>query len=122
MKNLAKILVVEDEELTSRMIEFVLKKNNYSIIKAEDGGKAIELFDQEQPDLVITDIMLPFRSGMEVAHHIKTNSPKTPVIVLSSLGDEETTVEEAFKLNVDDFIGKPFSPNELLLRIKRLLR
>lgn len=117
-----KILVVEDDELTLKIVDFVLKKNNFEVITAKDGADAIKRFDKIQPDLVIADIMLPYKSGLEVAHHIKTKSPNTPLVILSSLGEEESTVEDAFELNVDDFISKPFSPNELLLRVKRLLR
>lgn len=117
-----KILVIEDEELTLKIVDFVLKKNNFEVIIAKDGSDAIKRFDRIRPDLVISDIMLPFKSGLEVAHYIKNKSPNTPLVILSSLGEEESTVEEAFQLNVDDFISKPFSPNELLLRIKRLLR
>ena len=74
------------------------------------------------PNLVITDIMLPLKSGLEVINYIKQNHTEIRVIALSVLGEEETTVEEAFKLGVDDFIAKPFNPNELLLRIKRFLQ
>ncbi|SDG81884.1 response regulator transcription factor [Psychroflexus sediminis] len=117
-----KILVIDDNKLTLKIICFVLEKNDFEIIIAEDGIEAIEKFDEVKPDLVIADILLPFKSGLEVAHHIKTKSPETPVVVLSALGEEESTVEKAFEFKVDDFISKPFSPNELLLRVKRLLR
>lgn len=117
-----KILVVEDDQLTLKIIDFVLKKNNFEIIISKDGTDAIKRFDEIKPRLVITDIMLPFKSGLEVVQHIKANSPQTPVVILSSLGEEETTIEKAFEFGVDDFISKPFSPNELVLRIKRLLK
>ncbi|MBZ9778441.1 response regulator [Psychroflexus sp. CAK8W] len=116
-----KILVIDDNKLTLKMICFILEKNDYEIITAEDGIEAIEKFDEFNPDLVIVDIMLPFKSGLEVTHHIKSKSSETPVVILSALGDEESTVEKAFEFEVDDFISKPFSPNELLLRVKRLL-
>ncbi|MFH6967740.1 response regulator transcription factor [Flavobacterium sp. FlaQc-28] len=74
------------------------------------------------PDLVITAIIIPFKSGLEIIHYIKENFKNIPVVALSSLGEEQNTVEEAFKLGVDDFIAKPFNPDELLLRIKRFLQ
>ena len=73
------------------------------------------------PDLVITTIIIPLQSGLEIISDIKQNFKDIRVIALSSLGEEENTVEEAFQLGVDDFIAKPFNPNELLLRIKRFL-
>lgn len=117
----SKILVIEDDTLTLKFIDFILKKNNFDIVVAKDGSDAINRFMKIKPDLVITDIMLPFRSGLEVVQYIKSVSPQTPVVILSSLGEEESTIEKAFEFKVDDFISKPFSPNELILRIKRLL-
>lgn len=117
-----KVLVVEDDQLTLKIIDFVLKKNNFEIVVSKDGADAIKRFDKIKPDLVITDIMLPFKSGLEVVQHIKTTSPDTPVVILSSLGEEESTIEKAFEFKVDDFISKPFTPNELVLRIQRLLK
>lgn len=117
-----RILVVDDNNLTLKIISFILEKNNFEIIIAKDGNEAIKQFDEVKPDLVITDIMLPFRSGLEVSQYIKNASPEIPVVVLTALGEEESTVEKAFEINVDDFLGKPFSPNELLLRVKRLLK
>ncbi|MFD0931132.1 response regulator transcription factor [Psychroflexus salinarum] len=117
-----KILIIDDNDLTLKLIRFILEKNNFEIVIAKDGIEAIKKFDQTKPDLVLVDILLPFKSGLEVAHHIKSVSSQTPVVVLSALGDEESTVEKAFEFEVDDFISKPFSPNELLLRVKRLLK
>ena len=117
-----KILVIDDSKLTLKLICFILERNDFEIVTAEDGNEAIEKFDESKPDLVIVDILLPFKSGLEVTHHIKSKSSKTPVVVLSGLGDEEYTVEKAFESEVDDFVSKPFSPNELLLRVKRLLK
>ncbi|WP_431244829.1 response regulator transcription factor [Flavobacterium sp. P21] len=82
---------------------------------------ALERIPVILPDLVITTIIIPLKSGLEIINHIKKNFQNIRVIALSSLGEEENTVEEAFELGVDDFIAKPFNPNELLLRIKRLL-
>lgn len=116
-----KILVVEDDLLTLKFLDFILKKNNFDIVVSKDGADAIERFIKINPDLVITDIMLPYKSGLEFAQYVKSVSPHTPIVVLSSLGEEESTIQKAFEFKVDDFISKPFSPNELVLRIKRLL-
>lgn len=115
-----KILVVEDDELMIKILQFILKKEGYQITISKDGLNAIERIPIIEPDLVITDVMLPYKSGLEVINFIKSNYKDTPVIVLSALGEEERTVVEAFKLGADDFIAKPFNPNELMLRVKRL--
>lgn len=115
-----KILVVEDDEMILRTLEFRLKKDGYVISVARDGKEALEKIKNNIFNLVITDLMLPFVTGMEVLSHIKSKHPELPVIVLSG-ADEEGTIMDAFKLGADDFIAKPFSPGELTLRVKRLL-
>lgn len=117
-----KILIVEDDNMTIGILKFILSKEGYELLIAKDGLNAIERIPEEMPDFVLTDIMLPLKSGLEVIQFIKEHHSKIPVIALSLLGEEESTVSEAFKLGVDDFITKPFSPTELLLRIKRLLK
>lgn len=115
-----KILIAEDDVLMIKILEFILKKEGYQVTSCKDGLSAIEKIPVIIPDLIITDIMLPFRSGLEIINYSKENFENTPVIVVSALGEEEGTVVEAFNLGADDFVSKPFNPNELLLRIKRL--
>lgn len=120
MSNPKKILIVEDDELMIKILQFVLKKEGYQLTVAKDGLNAIERIPIIEPDMVLTDVMLPYKSGLEVVNYIKENFPNMPVIVLSALGEEERTVVEAFKLGADDFVAKPFNPNELILRVRRL--
>jgi two-component system response regulator VicR len=115
-----KILIAEDDILMVKILEFILKKEGYQVTSCKDGLSAIEKIPVLVPDLIITDIMLPFRSGLEIIGFAKENYEEIPVIVVSSLGEEEGTVVEAFNLGADDFVSKPFNPNELLLRVKRL--
>ncbi|PJJ08848.1 response regulator receiver domain-containing protein [Flavobacterium sp. 1] len=115
-----KILIAEDDILMIKILEFILKKEGYQVVSCKDGLSAIEKIPVLIPDLVITDIMLPFRSGLEIISYSKEHFGSIPVIVVSSLGEEESTVVEAFNLGADDFVSKPFNPNELLLRVKRL--
>jgi two-component system response regulator VicR len=121
MSDAVKILVVEDNLLTLQILNFILKKEGYEVSSAKNGLDAIQRMDDLQPDLVITDIMLPLKSGLEVTSYCKDNFPHIPVIVLSGLGEEEGTVTKAFNLGADDFVAKPFNPNEFLLRVRRLL-
>ncbi len=113
------ILVAEDDLIILKTIEYRLKKDGHTIILAPDGRDALRELDIETPDLIITDIMMPFSSGLEVVAAAKKKiGKKIPVIVLSAMG-QENVVLEAFQLGADDFITKPFSPNELSMRVKR---
>lgn len=114
-----KILIAEDEPLVLKALEMRLRKDGHEVITASDGQQAIGHFSTTDPDIVITDIMMPFASGLEVLNTVrKHTSRKIPVIVLSVMG-QENVVMEAFKLGADDFITKPFSPNELSMRVRR---
>jgi len=116
-----KILVVEDEIIMLKTIELRLKKDGYTIIVSEDGRDALKKIGEFDLDLIITDIMMPFASGLEIIEAAKKRVGKTiPVIVLSAMG-QENVVLEAFQLGADDFITKPFSPNELSMRVKRYI-
>ncbi|MGV8913916.1 MAG: response regulator transcription factor [Kaistella sp.] len=113
------ILIAEDDELILKTIEHKLLKEGYKVILSRNGRDAINSITTESIDLVITDIMMPFASGIEILTAIRAAGKKIPVIMLSSMGQEEVILN-AFDLGATDFIVKPFSPNELLLRVKRL--
>jgi two-component system response regulator VicR len=116
-----KILIVEDDTLMIKILKLVLEKEGYQVISAIDGFTAIEKMSLIIPDLIITDIILPFCTGLEIISFAKEKFKNIPIIVVSALGKEETTLANAFNLGIDDFVSKPFSPHELLLRVKRLL-
>lgn len=114
-----KILVAEDEIIMLKTIELRLKKDGHEITTCSDGREAINKIDQINPDLIITDIMMPFVSGLEIIEAVKRKTGKrTKIIVLSAMG-QENVVLEAFQLGADDYITKPFSPNELSMRVRR---
>ncbi|WP_426482722.1 response regulator transcription factor [Chryseobacterium sp. R2ACT005] len=112
------ILIAEDDELILKTIEHKLLKEGHEVILTRNGKDAIETLKTKEVDLAITDIMMPFASGIEILSAIKMMDKQTPVIMLSSMGQEEVVLN-AFDLGAADFIVKPFSPNELILRIKR---
>ena len=116
-----KILIIEDDNLIIKIIDFILKKEGYETYISRDGNDGIEKIGSLQPDLIITDIMMPYKSGLEITAFAKKNYPAIPVIIVSALGKEDLTVIESFKLGVDDFIAKPFNPIELFLRVKRFV-
>ena len=104
------------------MVKFKLEKEGFQVIIAADGNAGISMFDSENPDLVVTDLMLPFKNGIEILQNIRAKNHEVPVIILSAMGEEESTVLEAFNMGADDFVPKPFNPNELVIRVKRLLK
>ena len=107
--------------MMSKAIEHKLRSEDYTIDVAVDGNQACEKLDQFEYDLIMTDLLMPFVGGLEIINKIRNELKlKTPIIVLSALGDEETIIE-ALKLGADDYITKPFSPNELTVRVRRLL-
>ena len=115
-----KIIIIEDNPMVVKSLEFKLKKDGYDVVIAEDGRIAMKLLAEDNFDLILTDLMLPFVSGNEIIEFIKNEYPHIPIIVLST-STQEDIITEAFTMGVDDFITKPFSPNELSLRVKRLL-
>lgn len=119
--NKIKIVLAEDNSTLSLLLKFRLEKEGYQLFIAKDGKEAIELIESNEPQLILTDIMMPFVSGLEVISHVRNQLNKeTPIIVFSASGQEEMVLK-AFNLGANDFMGKPFSPNELVIRIKRLL-
>ncbi len=114
------ILIADDDELILRTVEHKLTNEGHEVVLARNGREAIEKIGQTALDLIITDIMMPFASGIEVLSALKIQDKKIPVIVLSNLGQEDVIID-AFDLGASDFIVKPFSPNELMLRVKRLI-
>lgn len=116
-----KILVAEDEAMLRKTIEMKLKKEGYEVVVTTDGRQAIEELDQANPDVIVTDIMMPYASGLEVINFVRQKlNRKTPIIILSAM-EQEKVVMEAFELGADDYITKPFSLNELAIRVKRLI-
>jgi DNA-binding response OmpR family regulator len=119
--NKKKIVLAEDNSTLSLLLKFRLEKEGYELFIATDGKEALQLIESHEPDLILTDIMMPFVSGLEVISHVRNQLVSgSPIIVFSSAGQEEMVLK-AFNLGANDFMGKPFSPNELVIRIKRLL-
>ena len=117
-----KILVAEDEPIMLMAIAGKLKRDGYDVTSASDGREALKAYENSSPDLIITDILMPYTSGLELISIVKNGQGSNiPIIVLSGIG-EEATVMEAFDLGADDFLTKPFNPVELSVRVKRLLK
>jgi two-component system, OmpR family, response regulator ResD len=115
-----KILIVEDEDRMRRLVGDYLKKEGYSILEAEDGKRAIEIFEDEKIDLLILDIMLPKYDGWTVLREIRKIS-SIPIIVLTARSEEADELF-GFDLGTDEYITKPFSSKVLVARVKALLK
>lgn len=116
-----KILVVDDEPKIRRIVEQSLRKDAYRVVHACDGKEAMLKIDTEQPDLIVLDLMMPEMDGFEVCKVMRSRGNNTPVIILSAK-DELQDKAYGFNLGVDDYVTKPFSPSELALRVKAVLR
>lgn len=117
-----KVLICEDEEIMLTALEFRLRRQGLEVVKAEDGKQAIAKIQSEKPTLVIADVMMPYVTGLELIQHIRQDlKSNMPIIIISALEQDEIVLE-AFKLGATDFITKPFRPNELILRIKRIFQ
>jgi len=116
----AKILVVDDEKLIRWSLKENLEKENYEVFTAETGEKALELVNQELPDLILQDIKLPGINGLEILEHVKKLSEESLVIMMTAYGDVNTSVK-AMKLGAYDFIEKPFDFNKLKLTVAKAL-
>ncbi|AFL99217.1 MULTISPECIES: response regulator transcription factor [Desulfitobacterium] len=115
-----KVLVVDDEPKILKIIEHSLRREGYDVITALDGSQAIEQFHRQEPELIILDLMLPHVDGFQVCRTVRETS-SIPIIILS-VRNEELDKILGFNLGVDDYLAKPFSPVELCLRVKAVLR
>jgi DNA-binding response OmpR family regulator len=116
-----KILICEDEELTRMAIAFDLKEQGYEIITAEDGFEAMSKMEKEKPDLVISDIAMPYLSGFELLNYMKNKVDNSkPVILVSGLNEKEI-ISTAIKLGADAFITKPIHKGEVSAKVQEVL-
>ena len=117
-----KMIIAEDDTVLALLLKFKLENAGYIPLVAGNGKEALELIKKHQPDLVLCDILMPLIDGLEVLSHVRNKMKlQTPFIMFSVEGQEET-VMKAFSLGANDFVSKPFSPNELLIRINKMLQ
>jgi DNA-binding response OmpR family regulator len=115
-----KILIIEDEDGIIHLLNLYLKDAGYDVVVAKDGADGLALHAREQPDLVILDIMLPAVDGFEVCRRIRAWS-KTPILMLTARGSEDDRIN-GLELGADDYLVKPFSPREVVSRVRAILR
>lgn len=117
----SRILLVEDEDSLAIGLEYNLSEEGYSVIIAADGKQALEHIDSKQFDLVILDIMLPYLDGFEVAQKIREQFPQMPILMLTARTAAKDRIR-GLELGADDYLTKPFHLQELLLRIRGMLK
>ena len=120
MSEMIKLLVVDDEERIRRLLKMYLEREGYVVEEAENGEVALKLALENDYNCILLDIMMPEKDGIEVITELREHK-ETPVILLTAKGEEANRVE-GFELGADDYIVKPFSPREVVLRLKALLR
>ena len=118
-KNAFHILVVDDDDRIRELVKQYLKENNFLVTTAKDALDARKKLEIVKFDILILDIMMPGESGLSLTKEVKKNNP-TPIILLTAKGDTQDRIE-GLELGADDYLGKPFEPKELLLRIKNIL-
>lgn len=115
-----KIMVVDDEKNIVELVKYNLEKEGYEVICAYDGLQAVDMARAEKPDLIILDIMLPGQGGLEVCRILRKET-RIPVIMATAKGEEIDKIL-GLELGADDYVTKPFSPRELVARVKAVLR
>lgn len=121
MEEKVKLLVVDDEERILRLLNMYLTREGYEIDEAMNGAEALEKALAQQYDCILLDVMMPEKDGMEVLQELREKKIMTPVILLTAKGEESDRVS-GFESGADDYIVKPFSPREVVLRVKAILR
>jgi two-component system alkaline phosphatase synthesis response regulator PhoP len=115
-----RILVVDDEDSIRKIVDYALDQAGYEVFTAADAEEAERALAEVRPDLVILDVMLPGKSGLDIARDLRVNS-SVPIIMLSAKGDEVDRIL-GLEFGADDYVTKPFSPRELVSRVKAILR
>jgi DNA-binding response OmpR family regulator len=115
-----RVLVVDDEPMVREVLARYLEKEGFAVDTSEDGEAALDAFSRGEPDLVLLDIMLPRVGGLEVLRRMRAQNP-APVIMLTAKG-EETDRVLGLELGADDYVTKPFSPREVVARVRAVLR
>lgn len=120
MENESRILIVDDEDRIRRLLKMYLEREQYTIEEADNGDTALEMALQNDYDLILLDLMMPGKDGIEVCKGVREKKA-TPIIMLTAKGEEVNRVQ-GFEVGTDDYIVKPFSPGELVARMEAVLR
>jgi two-component system chemotaxis response regulator CheY len=114
---MAEVLIADDSEFMRNLLREILEEDHTIVGEVENGVEAVEVFKEEQPDLVMMDIVMPIRDGIEATDEIKTDHPGANVIMCTSVGQEEK-MKEAVKAGADGYITKPFQKPSVMEAIQ----
>ncbi|WP_010518868.1 response regulator transcription factor [Croceivirga radicis] len=115
------LILAEDDVMLASLLKYRLEKEGFSVTLCQDGKKVKEELEAQLPDLIVSDIMMPYFSGIELTDYLRNQlNSQIPIILISAASNDENVVS-AFELGANDFISKPVSPSELLVRVKREL-
>ena len=122
-QNTKKILIADDEPDILEILEYNLSAEGYKVIKARDGDEALELSKKEHPDLIVLDVMMPRKTGMDVCRILRAQPEfaDTLIIILTALSDESSHVK-GLEMGADDYVSKPISPKVFISRVNALFR
>ena len=118
---MSQVLVVDDDDTVAKVVLDYLARAGHVAARAADGRRALESLERKVPDLVVLDLMLPEIDGLEVCRRVRGQHPDLPVIMLTALGEEDDRIA-GLEVGADDYLTKPFSPRELVLRVESVLR
>jgi DNA-binding response OmpR family regulator len=116
-----RVLVVDDDPTISDVVRRYLERSDFEVTLAVDGAEALAAAAQDRPDLVVLDLMLPGLDGLEVCRRLRARDPELPIVMLTALGEESDRIL-GLSLGADDYVTRPFSPRELVLRVQSVLR
>ena len=115
------ILLAEDDEMLASLITHWLEKSGYEVVQATNGLQVKEYLKDNMPDLLISDVMIPYFTGIEIVEHVRKElKSQLPIILISAASNDENILN-AFELGANDFLSKPISPPELLVRVSRII-
>jgi DNA-binding response OmpR family regulator len=117
-----RILVADDDRVTARFLDSLLREKGYDVAVADDGERALEMAAARRPDLVLSDMVMPYRDGMDLLRTLRADPVLADVpVILLSLKDREEDIVAGLEQGADDYVVKPFNARELLARIRKLL-
>jgi DNA-binding response OmpR family regulator len=116
-----RVLVVDDDRTVNEVVRLYLERAGFQVSQADDGAAALASVAREAPDLVVLDLMLPEIDGYEVCRRLRMRQDNLPIVMLTAMGDESDRIL-GLQLGADDYVAKPFSPRELVLRVQSVLR
>jgi DNA-binding response OmpR family regulator len=117
-----RILVVDDEDDVRELVVYRLRRSGYDVLEAPNGEQALQLALEESPDLVVADVMMPRLDGFELTRRLRAepSTSRIPVILLTARA-QEADVSQGFDAGADDYLKKPFNPDELVQRVRAIL-